>query len=205
MSNRPTHSLGSRLLPAVAMTAAASGLIAMLDRPSTGSAGSGLGTGIGLPSQSTAVVPTQPPVVSSTLPIAPVPTQPAQQPAQQPTPQPTQQPLPTTPPVPVQTPAPAASGTCQGTTKDGPSINTEWGPVQVEAIISSTGQICDVGAIRSPNSHGRSVRINQQALPILHRQVMKAQSTNIMGVSGATITTDGYVTSLQAILDGKSG
>jgi len=195
-NNRPTHSLASRLLPAVAMTAAASGLIAMLDRPTTGSAGAGLGTGIGLPSESTTVVPTQPPVVSSTLPAVQVPVQPAQQP--------TQQPLPTTPPIPVKTtpPAPAAGGACQGSKKDGPSINTMWGPVQVEAIISSSGQICDVGALRSPNSHGRSVRINQQALPILHSQVMKAQSTQIMGVSGATITSEGYVESLQAILNG---
>jgi uncharacterized protein with FMN-binding domain len=192
MNNRPTHSLGSRLLPAVAMTAAASGLIALLDRPTTGSAGTGLATGIGLPSQSTAVVPTQPPVVSSTLPVAQVPVQP-----QQPAPQ---QPLPTTPPV--KTAAPATGGACKGTTKDGPSINTRWGPVQVEAIISSSGQICDVGAIRSPNSHGTSVRINQVALPILHRQVMQAQSVNINGVSGATITSEGYVESLQAILNG---
>jgi uncharacterized protein with FMN-binding domain len=192
-NKRPTHSLASRLLPAVAMTAAASGLIAMLDRPATGSAGAGLGTGIGLPSQSTTVVPAQPPEVSSTLPTAQVPNQPAQQP---------QQPLPTTPTVKTTPPAPPAGGVCQGVTKDGPSINTMWGPVQVEAIISSSGQICDVGAIRSPNSHGRSVRINQQALPILHSQVMRAQSTRIMGVSGATITSEGYVESLQALLNG---
>ncbi|MGZ4701627.1 MAG: FMN-binding protein [Ilumatobacteraceae bacterium] len=197
MNNRSTHSLGSRLLPAVAMTAAASGLIALLDRPTTGSAGTGgLDTGIGLPSQSTAVVPSQPPVVSSTLPVTPVPVQPQQQPAPQ-------QPLPTTPPVPVKTTAaPATGGACTGTTKDGPSISTRWGPVQVEAIISSSGQICNVGAIRSPNSHGTSIRINQVALPILHRQVMKAQSVNINGVSGATITSEGYVESLQAILNG---
>ena len=194
MNNRPTHSLGRRLLPAVAMTAAASGLIALLDRPTTGSAGTGLGTGIGLPSQTTPVVPTQPPVVSSTLPNVQVPVD------QQPAPQ---QPQPTTPPVPVKTTVPAATGgACTGTTKDGPSINTRWGPVQVEAIISSSGQICDVGAIRSPNSHGTSVRINQVALPILHQQVMRAQSININGVSGATITSEGYVESLQAILNG---
>ena len=99
------------------------------------------------------------------------------------------------------TPA-AASGACAGKTIDGPTVNTRWGPVQVEAVVSTSGQICDVDAIQSPDSHGRSVRINQQALPILHTEVMKAQSANINGVSGATITSDGYVRSLQSILDG---
>jgi uncharacterized protein with FMN-binding domain len=105
---------------------------------------------------------------------------------------------------PTTTPA-RRGGACTGKTVDGPSVNTRWGPVQVEAVVSSDGQICDVGAIRSPDSRGRSVRINQQALPILHDQVMRAQSTNINGVSGATITSDAYVRSLQAILDGTGG
>ena len=68
-------------------------------------------------------------------------------------------------------------------------------------MISASGQICDVDAIQSPDSHGRSVRINQQALPILHTEVMQAQSANINGVSGATITSVGYARSLQSILD----
>jgi uncharacterized protein with FMN-binding domain len=34
---------------------------------------------------------------------------------------------------------------------------------------------------------------------------MKAQSANINGVSGATVTSTGYVRSLQAILDGAGG
>src|SRR4029077_13518510 len=91
---------------------------------------------------------------------------------------------------------PAATGTCTGQTVDGPTVNTRWGPVQVEAVVSSTGQICDVDAIQSPNDHGRSVRINQQALPILHDEVMDAQSASIDNVSGATITTRGYQQSL---------
>ena len=73
--------------------------------------------------------------------------------------------------------------------------------MQVEAVVSSSGQICDVDAIQSPNDHRRSVQINQNALPILHAQVMKAQSANINGVSGATVTTRGYERSLQSILD----
>ncbi|MEY2580500.1 MAG: hypothetical protein QOE09_349 [Ilumatobacteraceae bacterium] len=84
---------------------------------------------------------------------------------------------------------------------DGTTIDTRWGPVQVEAVVSPTGQICNVDAIQSPNSHGKSVRINQQALPILHTEVMRAQSAGINGVSGATITSVGYARSLQSILD----
>ena len=141
----------------------------------------------------------QPPTVASTLPavgqqpppsVVPlVPAQPQQQ-------TPVQQPVATNPP-----PAAASSGTCSGQTIDGPPVDTRWGPVQVEAIVSSTGQICDVNAIQYPSAHRRSIQINRQALPILHSQVMKAQSTNINGVSGATITSSGYVRSLQSILD----
>jgi uncharacterized protein with FMN-binding domain len=84
---------------------------------------------------------------------------------------------------------------------DGPTIDTRWGPVQVEAVVSSSGQICDVDAIQYPSSHRRSQQINNRALPILHKEVMQAQSININGVSGATITSVGYARSLQAILD----
>ena len=173
----------------------ASGLVALLDRPTHGSAGNLLGaagapdapgpTGTVPTGNGTPVV-TPLPVVSSTLPVAQTPT-----------------PVPTPTPTPTPTPAPtAASGSgCQGQTVDGPTIDTRWGPVQVEAVVSSSGQICNVDAIQSPDSHGKSVRINQQALPILHTEVMKAQSANINGVSGATITSVGYARSLQSILD----
>jgi uncharacterized protein with FMN-binding domain len=116
----------------------------------------------------------------------------ASQPDQQ---APTQQPAPTAPAI-------ATSGTCEGKTIDGPTVDTRWGPVQVEAVVSATGQICNVDAIQSPNSHGRSVRINDFALPILHTEVMDAQNANIDSVSGATITSRGYQRSLQSILDG---
>ena len=106
-----------------------------------------------------------------------------------------------TSPTPTPTPTVTSGAGCQGQTVDGPTVSTRWGPVQVEAVISASGQICDVDAIQSPDSHGRSVRINQQALPILHTEVMQAQSANINGVSGATITSVGYARSLQSILD----
>jgi uncharacterized protein with FMN-binding domain len=195
MSQRPTASLGRRLLPALAMTTAASGLVALLDQPSSGAAvdaGSDAATdtaGAAVVVDPTVVV--EPPVVSSTVPAVveqPAPTAVA--------------PVPTTQPQSAATTTPVAtSGVCEGQTIDGETIETRWGPVQVEAVVSSSGQICNVDAIQSPDSHGRSVRINDRALPVLHTQVMEAQSPDINGVSGATITTRGYQRSLQSILD----
>ena len=196
MTSRSSASLGKRLLPALAMTAAASGLVALLDQPSSGSAISATGDAtdrtdgaVVLPDQGVVPAATVPPPVSSTLPAV----------AGQPTPATTQQPTPAT------TSAAAAAGACEGKTIDGPTVDTRWGPVQVEAVISPTGQICDVDAIQSPNSHGRSIRINDEALPILHTEAMKAQSANINAVSGATVTSRGYQRSLQSILDSVGG
>jgi uncharacterized protein with FMN-binding domain len=200
MSSRSSASLGKRLLPAFAMTAAASGLVAVLDQPSSGSATSASGDTAGgavvLPDQGPVPDGTVPPSLSSTLPaVAGQPTTPSVVPQ---VPATTQQPSATT------TTA-AAGGACVGKTIDGQTVDTRWGPVQVEAVISPSGQICDVDAIQSPNSHGRSVRINDGALPILHAEVMKAQSANINAVSGATVTSRGYQRSLQSILDSVGG
>lgn len=209
MTKRPPASLGRRLLPAIAMTTAASGLVALLDRPSSGAAVNLGGTSdAAIPAsgetagQAGAAAPIQPPVVSSTVPAIvgqPAPTVAPLVPTPVPAQAPAEQPVATT------TSPAAASGACEGQAVDGPTVDTRWGPVQVEAILSSTGQICDVDAIQYPSDHRRSLQINRQALPILHTEAMSAQSTNINGVSGATITSRGYVRSLQGILDSVGG
>ena len=89
----------------------------------------------------------------------------------------------------------ASSGTVNG-----PSVSTRWGPVQVQVKIKS-GRITDVVALQYPTGERRDEEINSYALPLLHDQVLAAQSANIDGVSGATVTTEGYVSSLQAALD----
>ena len=199
MYKRPPVSLGRRLLPALAATTAAAGLVALLDRPSSGAAVNLGGNGAALPNQGAGAAPGQPPAVSSTLPVAD-----QQQPVAVPsTPPAGQQPVATPAPQAAQPAQPAqpAGAACTGQKLNGPTIDTRWGPVQVEAVISSSGQICDVDAIQYPNSHRRSQQINNHALPILHKEVMAAQSLNINAVSGATITSIGYARSLQAILD----
>ena len=137
-----------------------------------------------------------PPEVSSTVPAV----------AEQPQQTPTTCRRPATPHsrVPPQLPRPrlaAASGACEGKTIDGPVVDTRWGPVQVEAVVSANGQICDVDAIQSPDSHGRSVRINQQALPILHTQVMKAQEREHQWSQRRNDHLSRLRRSLQSILD----
>lgn len=196
MSKRSSGSFGKRLLPALAMTTAASGLVALLDQPSNGSAIDASDDAVALPDQGVVPAGTVPPSVSSTVPAVVV--QPTTQSVVPQATVPTQQPVATTS-------GSTAGGACVGQTLDGPTIDTRWGPVQVEAVISTSGEICDVDAIQSPNSHGRSVRINDEALPILHTEVMKAQSADINGVSGATVTSRGYQRSLQSILDSVGG
>jgi uncharacterized protein with FMN-binding domain len=85
-------------------------------------------------------------------------------------------------------------------TVNGSVAQTVWGPVQVQVVITG-GRITDVQAIVYPNGNGRDYEINSYALPQLHDQVIAAQSANIDGVSGATVTSRGYIESLQAALD----
>lgn len=88
----------------------------------------------------------------------------------------------------------------QDTVVNGTVAQTRWGPVQVQVRISS-GKISDISVLQQPDGNGRDAEINSYALPVLKQQVLDAQSANIDGVSGATVTSDGYRESLQAALD----
>jgi hypothetical protein len=96
----------------------------------------------------------------------------------------------------------SSSSTCR--TYRGPVEDNRFGSVQVQASVSRSGTICSVKVLQTPTG-GRSDRINARAVPILNKQAMAAQSTNINGVSGATYTTIGYIDSLQAIIDAAKG
>ncbi|MFC4950770.1 FMN-binding protein [Pseudonocardia sp. GCM10023141] len=86
------------------------------------------------------------------------------------------------------------------TTVTGAVAQTRWGPVQV-AITVTAGKITAVDVPVYPNGNGRDAQINAYALPILTGSTLTAQSANIDMVSGATVTSDGYVQSLQSALD----
>ena len=99
--------------------------------------------------------------------------------------------------------AATAAGSCGGTPLAGPTVSTRWGPVQVAALFDGAGSLCDVKVLQYPSDHSKSVRINQRALPILRQEVLAANGTDINIVTGATITSDAYAQSLQAILDNR--
>ena len=52
-----------------------------------------------------------------------------------------------------------------------------------------------------PAGNSRDAEINDYALPILVQDTLTAQSAKIDMVSGATVTSGGYVESLQSALD----
>jgi uncharacterized protein with FMN-binding domain len=72
--------------------------------------------------------------------------------------------------------------------------------VQVEITVTD-GKITKVSVPVSPSGNQRDVEINDRALPVLVQETIDAQSADIDMVSGATVTSDGYVTSLQSALD----
>jgi len=85
-------------------------------------------------------------------------------------------------------------------TYDGGVVQTRFGTVQVQITVKS-GQITDVTALKLTDAEGRSVQISNYAAPILRDEVLQAQSANVQTVGGATVTSDAYLTSLQAALD----
>jgi uncharacterized protein with FMN-binding domain len=103
----------------------------------------------------------------------------------------------------VSAPAVPGSGTTTGTgavTVTGPSTDTRWGPVQVRVTVEN-GTITDVTVVDYPTESSKDRQINERAVPALVQETLDAQSAHIDMVSGATVTSEGYVESLQAALD----
>ena len=94
----------------------------------------------------------------------------------------------------------STSGTTTSTTFTGASASTRWGPVQVEITVAG-GTITDVTVVDYPDGNGKDQQINARALPVLVQETLDSQSADIDMVSGATVTSDGYVESLQSALD----
>jgi uncharacterized protein with FMN-binding domain len=96
--------------------------------------------------------------------------------------------------------APAGAPSSGSGKVTGPAVDTRWGPVQVEVTLDN-GRITAVTVPRYPDGNRRDQQINDRALPILVQETLAAQSADIDTVSGATVTSEGYLRSLQAALD----
>jgi uncharacterized protein with FMN-binding domain len=94
-----------------------------------------------------------------------------------------------------------------------PSVADRWGDLQVTIVVKKTTttnlttkkktvkrRITSVTVPVYPDHTDRSVFINQQALPILIQEAMRAQSSAIDLVSGATDTTEAFQQSLQSAI-----
>src|SRR5690349_18598161 len=106
------------------------------------------------------------------------------------------------PPAAPQSSGSATTGTTAstGTTVTGAVAQTRWGPVQV-AITVADGKITAVDVPQYPDGNRKDDEINADALPTLEQETLSAQSADIDMVSGATVTSQGYLQSLQSAID----
>ncbi|NMM30168.1 MAG: FMN-binding protein [Cellulomonas sp.] len=97
-------------------------------------------------------------------------------------------------------PAAAAAAAAKSGTFTGATAQTRWGPVQVQIVVAN-GKITSADAVQYPNGNGNDQRINSYAIPVLNGEAVTASSAKIDMVSGATVTSDGYLQSLQTAID----
>jgi uncharacterized protein with FMN-binding domain len=88
-------------------------------------------------------------------------------------------------------------------TVTGDTIQTRYGPVQVQITLKA-GKLTAVNVLQVPSDNPRDAQIAQYSVPVLTQEALAAQSASINSVSGATYTSQGYISSLQSALD-KSG
>lgn len=97
----------------------------------------------------------------------------------------------------------SSGGTIVTKTVTGDAADTRYGPVQVQITVKN-GKITAAQAVEYPQDSQRDEEINSYAVPVLNKEAVAASSASIDAVSGASYTSNGYMTSLQSALD-KAG
>jgi uncharacterized protein with FMN-binding domain len=97
-----------------------------------------------------------------------------------------------------------ASGAYKNGTYVGDPADAFYGTVQVQAIVQG-GRITDVQFLNYPRDRQLSQNINSQAIPILVQEAVQAQSANVQLITGATLTSQAFVQSLQSALAKAGG
>ena len=196
MTENKRPSLMRQVAPAAVLTAAGVGFVSLLDNP-TGTNTVSLGADGGAqtaPAADTSVVVPQTtlPVETTTAPVPDVAT--------------TLAPLPTTTVVAPTAPAPTveATGACDGDLVTSPTALFRWGGIQLQVHFTRANAICDVQVLQYPNDRGKSIAINQRALPVYNQEAVAANSAQISAMSGATDSWVAYTAALQAVIDSRS-
>jgi uncharacterized protein with FMN-binding domain len=94
----------------------------------------------------------------------------------------------------------AGGGQTASRSATGQEVNYSYGVLSVKVTVSQ-GKISKIGiGYLDDAGNPRSQFIDQQAIPILEQEALRAQSANIQGVSGASYTSQGFAQSLQSAL-----
>ena len=97
-----------------------------------------------------------------------------------------------------------AATTNQATYKDGtykgPQVDAYYGIVEVQVNVQQ-GKIANVQFLQYPQDRRTSAQINSIAVPDLQQEAIQAQSANVNIISGATLTSEGFMMSLNAALN----
>ena len=113
-----------------------------------------------------------------------------------------------TPPTPALQAATSTAAADNGGLKDGTytgsSENAYYGRVQVKVTVASH-RIAAVDVLDYPKDRRTSRYINSQALPLLQQEVIAANSANVDTISGATLTSEAYLRSLNRALSQAGG
>jgi uncharacterized protein with FMN-binding domain len=109
-------------------------------------------------------------------------------------------PLPTDTPQPLPNSPAGSRGFYKDGTYKGPEIDAYYGLVQVQATIQS-GKIANVQFLEYPSDRRTSVEINNIAVPYLQQEALQAQSASVDIISGATLTSEAFMMSLQNALN----
>jgi uncharacterized protein with FMN-binding domain len=94
----------------------------------------------------------------------------------------------------------SSSDSSSGGSFTGDAVDTRWGVVQVRITVAD-GKITASEAVQYPTENPRDQEINSYAVPQLNSEAVQQQSGDIDAVSGATVTSDGYIQSLQSAID----
>ena len=84
-------------------------------------------------------------------------------------------------------------------TYTGQAIDNQYGTVQVAAVIAN-GKLSAVNFLQTPSDRAHSLQLSTYAKPILSQEAIQAQNANVNIVSGATLTSESYMQSLQNAL-----